>query len=81
MSLKPWLPVPMIPTVIRLLGATAPKGQVPYRVSRVGKANTAAVAGMPSSGNHGVTIRQRVASWEWSLDLAAVLADHWAKAS
>ena len=46
MSLKPWLPVPMIPSVIRLLGATAPESPSAEPGTIVGNANPAAEAWM-----------------------------------
>ena len=44
MSLKPWLPVPMMPRVIRLLGATVPERPSAEPGMIVGKANPAAEA-------------------------------------
>ena len=44
MSLNPWLPVPMIATAIRLLGATAPESPSAEPGTIVGKAKPAAEA-------------------------------------
>ncbi len=44
MSLNPWLPVPMIPMAIRLLGATAPESPSAEPGTIVGNAKPAAEA-------------------------------------
>ena len=49
MSLKPWLPVPITPRLMRLLGATVPESPSARPRIRVGNANAAPLAAAVSS--------------------------------